>query len=110
MLTIKQYFSLQFVMLKRQIRDFGINPILGLILVLVAFLILSISLFSKSEYAKYIYIFAALSIVLKNSETKRNEFLKITFPKKIYFTIRSLENLLVTLPFVFFLIVKRDFF
>lgn len=110
MLTIKQYFSLQFVMLKRQLKDFGINPTIGIILVLVAFFILSISLFNKSEYAKYIYIFAALSIVLKNSETKRNVFLKITFPKKIYFTIRSLENLFVTLPFVFFLIVKRDFF
>ena len=104
--TLQQYFRLQFTILKRQITDFGVNPLVGFIIGLIVFYSLSYQLFTKTGYASYIYIFIALSIVFAYSETNRNEFLQFTFPGKSFRKIRMVENVGTIIPFIIFLLLK----
>ena len=110
MTTLQQYFGLQLSMLKRQLIDFGLNPILGFIIILIGFYGLSFYLFTKTEYANYLYVLIALSVVFKYSEVNRNDFLKFTFPKENYFKIRILENLITVTPFIIFLCFKKELY
>ena len=66
--TLQQYFGLQLIMFKRQIIEFGLNPILGFIIILSAFYGFSIFLFSKIEYANYIFILIAFIGIYKHRE------------------------------------------
>jgi len=100
---MKYYFRLQFAMLNRTLKDFGLVPFFGYLLAAVAFVGLSILLFSKIGLAEYLYDLMAMSLVLKLSQTRRNDFLKSCFPNKAYFRIRILENLIISLPFLMFL-------
>ena len=107
--TFQQYFRLQLSIIIRQLKDFGIKPILGIILILSGFYGLSFYLFIKSEYANYMYVLLALSTVFKYGETNRNDFLKFNYPKNTYLKIRLLENLIAISPFLIFLSFKQDF-
>jgi len=97
-------------MFKRQLIEFGLNPILGFIIILTAFYTFSIYLFSKIEYANYVYILVALSAIFQYSEIKRNDFLKFIYPKNNYFKIRILENLIIVVPFIIFLCYRVEFY
>lgn len=110
MTTIKHYFTLQLTMLRRQLTDFGINPILGCIIIVIGFLGFSVFLFNKSEYAKYLYILVSLSLMFNYSKIDRNDFLKFIFSEVNYFKIRVLENLLVATPFIIFLCFKKEIY
>ncbi len=105
---MKYYFTLQYRMLNRHLRAFGLYPILGYLLAILLFIGGSFYIFSKTEYAAYIYAFFALSPLTLLSETKRTDFLKSCFPAKDYLKIRIAENLLVTLPFLLFLAFKNE--
>ena len=106
---MKEYFQLQFRMTNRKLTDFGLNPIIGFCLLLVGFIGLSIYLFSKTEFAEYIYILIALSFVSKLSERKRNDFLKYCFKDTDYRKLRLTENSIVVLPFIAFLVYEQLF-
>ena len=109
---MKEYFKLQYIMIKRKLAD-GYSPFiccLFALLVVVVFLGLSIFLFHKIIFASYIYVFISLFLTAKLSEIKRNDFLKICFKKEQYIKIRILENLIIALPFVIFLIFKQQFY
>ena len=110
MKTLQQYFGLQLIMFKRQLIEFGLNPVLGFIIILTAFYGFSIYLFSKIEYANYLYILIALTAIFQYSEIKRNDFLKFIYPKNNYFKIRILENLIIVFPFVIFLCYSLEFY
>ena len=110
MKTLQPYFGLQLIMFKRQLIEFGLNPILGFIIILIAFYGFSIYLFSKIDYANYIYILIALSTIFQYSEIKRNDFLKLIYPKNSYFKIRILENLITVVPFIIFLCYSLEFY
>jgi hypothetical protein len=96
-------------MMNRQLADFGIHPLIGYLVSLFSFAGLSLYLFSKTEFAGYIFILIALGFVLQLTETKRNTFLKGCFPLRKYHGIRIAENVLVILPFLLFLIYQRSF-
>jgi len=106
---MKEYFQLQFKMTNRKLTDFGLNSLIGFILLLTGFIGLSIYLFSKTEFAEYVFILIALSFVSKLSETKRNDFLKYCFRNIEYRKLRLIENYIVALPFIAFLIYKQLF-
>ena len=108
--TLQQYFGLQLIMFKRQIIEFGLNPILGFIIILTVFYGFSIYLFSKIAYANYIYILIAFSAIFQYSEKERNDFLKLIYPKNNYFKIRILENLIIVVPFIIFLCYRVEFY
>lgn len=106
---MKEYFQLQFKMSNRKLTEFGLPPFLAYTLLLICFVGLSVYLFSKSEFAEYFYILLALGLLIKLTNKKRNEFLKSCFSDKGYLKLRGLENLVLILPFAFFLIYQKSF-
>ncbi|HQW55504.1 MAG TPA: hypothetical protein PK076_05230, partial [Saprospiraceae bacterium] len=72
-------FILQFKMTIRKLTAFGLNPILGFLIIGALFIQGSIYLFYRTQYAQYGYILLALSLVVQQSERKRNDFLKLIF-------------------------------
>lgn len=108
MKPLQQYFGLQITLLKRQLTDFGVNPLVGFMVILLGFYVLSFYLFNKTEYAGYIYVIIAISIIFKNSDSNRNEFLKFVFFKKYYLGIRMAENVITAIPFLIFLLYKKE--
>lgn len=96
-------------MTNRKLTDFGLNPIIGFILLLTGFIGLSIYLFSKTEFAEYVFILIALSFVSKLSETRRNDFLKYCFIDTEYQKLRLTENYIIALPFIAFLVYEQLF-
>lgn len=87
--------------------DFGMPLILVYTLLPIAFVLLSTYLFTKTEFAAYIFALMALSLISRLSEPKRNDFLKSIFNKQEYFSLRIIENLACCLPFMIFLSYER---
>lgn len=106
---MKEYFVLQSKMLNRKLIDFGMPLLLAYSLIPLAFILLSQHLFSESEFAIYVYIFLAGGFISKTSENKRNVFLKSIFPRKRYLTLRIFENVILSSPFLSFLMFKGQF-
>ncbi|MDA9070515.1 ABC transporter permease [Flavobacteriaceae bacterium] len=106
---MKQYFQLQFKILNRKITDFGFPLLLGYILILLVFILLSKYLFKNTEFAIYAYGLIALSFVSKLNEPKRNDFLKSVFKKNTYKKLRLIENFIYCLPFTIFLLYEKQF-
>ncbi len=107
---MKDYFDLQLVMTNRKIKETGINPVLGYLLGLIAFVLLSEYIFHKTEFAKYLVFLACLSFQFKLSEKGRTDFLLSTFGDKSKNKIRVLENLIICIPFISILAYKNLFF
>lgn len=106
---MKEYFDLQLVMTNRKIKAAGINPVLGYLLGLFAFVLLSEYIFYKTEFAKYLVFIACLSFQFKLIAKGRTDFLLSTFGDKSKNKIRVLENLIISFPFVLFLVYKSLF-
>jgi len=107
---MKDYFNLQLVMTNRKIKEVGINPVLGYILGLLTFVLISEYIFHKTEFAKYLVMLACLSFQFRLSENRRTDFLLSTFGDKSKKRMRVLENLIVCIPFVSILAYKKLFF
>jgi len=101
------YLKLQITLIFRYLRDFGIQPVVGVILGAGVFVFLSLLLFQKTEAAIFIYCFAALSFTFHLSETSRNYFLKSVFTNKQYLQVRILENMLIISPFILIINLKE---
>ena len=106
---MKDYFVLQLVMNNRKTKEAGFNPVLGCILGLIVFVLLSEYIFYKTEFAKYLVILVCFSFQFKLSENRRTDFLLSTFGDKSKNKIRVLENLIVCIPFFSTLIYKNLF-
>ncbi len=104
---MKYYFRLQFTLLNRHIRDFGLPPLAGYPLALLGFVGLSFYLFTKTGIAEYIYLFISLALVLNTGSAQRNGFLKSCYSKPVYYKIRLLENGFIAAPFLVFLLFKQ---
>jgi hypothetical protein len=96
-------------MTNRKLKDVGFNPLLGYLLGLIVLVIFSEYIFEKTVYAKYIIILICISLQLQLSEKSRSDFLLSAFGNKTKTKIRILENLIVCIPFVAFLIYKNYF-
>jgi hypothetical protein len=106
---MKEYFILQFKMLNRQLTEWGIDPIIGYLVGFFAFIGISIKLFEKTQFAEYIYIALALSLIIKLNEINRNDFLKLCYSKTEYTKIRIIENLIVSIAFITFLLFQEKY-
>ncbi|MEI6059883.1 MAG: ABC transporter permease [Bacteroidota bacterium] len=106
---MKEYFTLQYRMASRRLTDFGLEPILGCLLILACFTGFSLFLFYKTEFAQYIYILISLALTSRLSETGRNDFLKLCFVDRNYISVRIIENLTSSMPFLAFLVYKQLF-
>jgi hypothetical protein len=106
---MKYYFRLQFAMLNRSMRDFGLIPIVGYLISAAAFTGLSVYLFDKTTLAAYLFILVAISFIYALSQTRRNDFLKSCFSTKTYYLIRFTENTILAMPFFIVLIFQHCF-
>ncbi|MBO9618808.1 MAG: hypothetical protein J7539_07190 [Niabella sp.] len=103
------YFQLQFKLLNRHIKDFGLSPLWGWLLGTIIFILGSKFLFARTSYAGFLYLFIAGSFLLNLSNRKRNRFLKGVFSRQQFSKIRFIENGVVALPFIIFLLFKQDY-
>jgi hypothetical protein len=106
---VKEYFELQYRIINRRFKDTGFEPLLAYIILTLGFFGLSIYLFYKTEFAVYIYLLFALTIIGQLSETRRTEFLKICLCDTQLKKIRITENLICSTPFFVFLVYKQLF-
>lgn len=106
---ITHYSSLQFKRLQRWFEQNGINIYIGFVISTIGFVALSVYLFSKTEFAPYIYFLVSISFLLSLSDKYRNDQLKILFNRRGYILIRLTENMLLTLPFSVYLFFESEF-
>lgn len=106
---MKYYFRLQFKMLNRHLIQLGVSPLPGYLLSVITFIAASIYLFYKMKFAVYLYLFFAFVFMASLNKYRRNDFLKFCFSRSLYYTIRFVENFLLAIPFVFFLLYKELF-
>jgi hypothetical protein len=104
---VKIYFKLQYNRLIRGLKHFGINPYLGIILALAAFIIISNLFFKRIAYAQYLYPLAGVFTVYLLGEKNRNEFLQSIFTSRKYHIVRLVENLILIFPLLVFLTVQQ---
>lgn len=107
---MKDYFELQYVLTNRKIKEAGLNPLLGYVLGLTAFVLLSEYIFHKTEFAKYLVILTCLSLQFQLSERNRTDFLLSTFGDKTKMKIRVIENFILCIPFISLLLYKSFLF
>lgn len=106
---MKEYFLLQFKLFDRKIADFGIKPkIIVYILLITIFILSSISTLSKITYGAFIYTFLYTYLIHFLNNRQRNDFLKIHLKKRLFINIRIAENLLISIPFITFLLIYQQ--
>jgi hypothetical protein len=101
------YFQFQYKRLLRSIKELGVNPYLAIVVCLLIFLYVSNSLFNKVEYFQYLYVVLAAIAFSLLGNADRNEFLKNIFTLEDYRKLRLFENLILALPFFFFLLFRH---
>lgn len=106
---MKEYFTLQYKLTGRKIPINGCPTLVSYLLILIGFWGFSIFLLHKTSFAPYLLIFIALSMILKLSEARRNDFLKTLFEPKKRKLIRCIENEIIALPFIAIMLFKLAF-
>ncbi|MFL0162753.1 ABC transporter permease [Aquirufa salirivi] len=96
-------------MCNRHLKDAGIHPLVAYVLLAGLFLGLSVYLFQSTEFAPYIYLLFALSMIGNLSEKRRTEFLRLCFGDSRMKKIRICENVIASLPFLAFLLYQQLF-
>jgi hypothetical protein len=105
---MKYYFLLQYRRIIRGIKNFGLNPYAGIGVSLLSFFLFSMFMFKKISAAPYLYVCVAIFFIYSRESEIRNQFLKTIFPKNKLLLVRMVENVLIALPFLIFLVVKKQ--
>ena len=103
------YFNLMRKLLGRHLSALGVAPELGVVLAAAAFLLFSALVFSRLEFAAWIYFGMAVFAAGSLNARERNYFLKTVYRRADYLKIRWIENATVLLPFCLFLAFKMAF-
>lgn len=98
------YFNLQFKLICRYLRERGVSPMIVIPLLIILFVVFLYFLFRKTEHAALIVIGTSIYFLASLTDKKRIEFIERVFIKKDFYIIRTLENFIVTLPSILFLI------
>ncbi len=106
---MQEHFQLQYQLLNRHLREFGITPWLAYGLMAILFIGISELFFRRMTLPEYIYPLIGLSFfsILQNAE--RSEFFKRIYLPQKYQRIRVVEYILLALPFAIFLLYKGAF-
>lgn len=107
--NLKNYFQLQFRLINRNFKDAGIAPLLVYLLMAFAFVSVSVLLFNKTKFGVIVYLLLAVTLVAKLSEIRRNDFLRFCFSAYEFRSLRIIENLIISLPFLFFLLYMQHY-
>lgn len=106
---IRNHFKLQHLRFERASIEFGLAPIVSYVLITIIFSLLSILLLSRSIIEHWEYVILAFIILFLFSNPDRLRFYKNIYSKEIFVRIRWIENLLIVLPFLFFLFLFKAF-
>ncbi len=106
---MEYYFKLQIKRIERMISGFGIHPWLGCFLLFLAFIGGSVALFSSTAYANWIFLGVAILTILKLGSSQRVELLKILFQRGDFYKIRRIENSIISIPFIGFLLIQNSY-
>lgn len=85
------------------------QPFLGWLFGIVLFVAGSWILYMKTNYAQFILLFIAINWLLQLNRQQRNNFLRFNFTKYNFLKLRTLENLLIVIPFAIVLLLKQDY-
>lgn len=91
-------------MTNRKLKEAGINPVIGYVIGVAGFVLISEYIFQKTEFAKYLVLLISLSFLLMLSEKNRTDFLLTSFGDSTTKSIRIIENLTVFFPFTILLL------
>lgn len=108
MTALSYFFRLQVKRMHRTISDWGLNPWLIYIGAPLLFAGGSIALFSRTTYANWIYVGIAAIALVQLSGSVRLGFLQQVFDQQTYWRIRMLENTLMVMPFMVFLLYRGE--
>ncbi len=108
---IIHYFNLMFKILNRKLTDFGLPVLVGYLLIFSIFFFGSDHLFNNFEKLKFKSIYLASSFILsfRLSDVNKINYLKTHLTKINVFKIRCLENIIISIPFLSFLLFKGLF-
>jgi len=97
-------------MTNRRMKSYGLHPFIAYSLLFIVFVGFSFLLFySQIVYLNYLYLLIPFYFSFNLAETGRNDFLKICFKNNTYKIVRIVENLIIALPFILFLLYKHCF-
>lgn len=105
----KHYFSWQFKLFSRSIRQFGLPPAVGYVFWASVVIVLPALLWPQKAYFPWIY--AAVGLLATNPlhSNGRIEFLKTCYSKRDFLFLHTTENLMFVLPFCFVLLIHKQF-
>lgn len=102
------YLKLQLLLIHRAVVASGLNAGLVYLLSIILFFGGSAIVYEKTTYADWLILFSALSSVTHLSAKRRTDFLNLTFGDARARSIRVIENVLVSLPFVGVLLAHQS--
>ncbi len=103
------FIALQGKRFKRNLAELGIPIWLVVVMAPPLFFALSKYLFVKTSYAATIYVFIAATLLMQLGATSRIDHLRQIFAKTTFRRLRWLENGLLSLPFVCYLLYESKF-
>ena len=103
------YFQLQFKLICRKLTAFGVPPLIAFLSLPLIFFLASNYLFDSHKVANFIYAGIALGILFSFYNHRKRTFLKGHFSKKNFIQIVIIERVIIALPFISFLIFKKEF-
>ena len=107
---LTHYLILQFKLLNRNFRDFGLHPLLAYMLIFGAIAGLGALGFQRQpEYAPYIIIGLCALLQMRLAQKQRSDFLNIVYGDKTKRLIRIVENLIISTPFVMLLLFENQY-
>jgi hypothetical protein len=105
---LKTYLFIQYKRFCRISFKKGMHPLISGLLISIIFFSLSVLIFSKIAFPMYAYCLVGIAFIARISSKKRVEFLERCFKENEFYRIRILENGILALPFVCFLIYKNE--
>ena len=107
--VLKQHVSLHRTRFERASLTFGLNPWVSYTLIPIIFVGLSFLWFSHGKLTEWTYVIPAVFILFIISQPDRLRFYKQIYSDNIFFKIRWLENFLIAIPFLIFMIFKTAY-
>ena len=106
---VKHYFGWQFKLASRSIRNFGLPPAIGYILLALIIVALPLWLLPSKPSLPWIYAVVGAFATSFGRAEGRDDFLKNCYSKREFLLIRTMENLLLALPFSLVLLIHKQF-
>ncbi len=103
---IQEHFKIHRTRFERASLEFGLDPWVSYVLIPILFIGMSFLLLSKDILTQWSYIIPPVFILFILSNPARLRFYKQIYSESTFKTIRTFENFIVAIPFLFFMLFK----